>query len=137
MKGHDQSRRGNFPPRGCRRVFHLQERKSSLNKVFGQDIPGTSGIETSGYPGQKLYASGLLLGFLTRSGRNFPGFGSGRPRFGKTLCKETFGLIFRSLTEGGFRFTVKVLRIFTSLVVSQKLAQNRRLAAKPDKGIEG
>ena len=32
-------------------------------KVFGQDIPGTSGTQTSGYPGQELYASGLFLLF--------------------------------------------------------------------------
>ena len=38
-----------------------QARKNSLNIKFGRDIPGTSGTQTSGYPGQKLYASGLFL----------------------------------------------------------------------------
>ena len=33
------------------------------HKVFGRDIPGTSGTQTSGYPGQELYANGLFLLF--------------------------------------------------------------------------
>ena len=59
--------------------------KEPKHKVFGRDIPGTSGTQTSGCPGQKLYASGLFLLFETRSGRDVPGFGLGRPGFGKTL----------------------------------------------------
>ena len=39
------------------------EKKQPKHKVFGQDLPGTSGIQTSGYPGQKLSASGLFLLF--------------------------------------------------------------------------
>ena len=39
------------------------ERKQPKHKVFGRDVPGTSGTQTSGYPGQKLYASGLFLLF--------------------------------------------------------------------------
>ena len=66
-------------------------KKQPKHKVFGRDIPGTSGTQTSGYPGQKLYASGLFLLFWTRSGRDVLGFGSGRPGFGKTLCKKTLG----------------------------------------------
>ena len=38
-------------------------KKQPKDKVIGQNIPGTSGTQTSGYPGQKLYASGLLLLF--------------------------------------------------------------------------
>ena len=38
-------------------------KKQPKDKAFGQDIPGTSGTQTSGYPGQKLYASGFLLLF--------------------------------------------------------------------------
>ena len=38
-------------------------KKQPKHKVFGRDIPGTSGTQTSGYPGQKLYASGLFLLF--------------------------------------------------------------------------
>ena len=55
--------------------------KQPKHKVFGRDIPGTSGTQTSGYPGQKLYASGLFLLFWTGSGRDIPRFGSGRPGF--------------------------------------------------------
>ena len=38
-------------------------KKQPKHKVFGRDIPGTSGTQTSGYPGQKLYARGLFLLF--------------------------------------------------------------------------
>ena len=69
--------------------------------MFGRDIPGTSGTQTSGYPGRKLYASGLFV--QTGRGRDVPGFGSerpgfrsGRPGFGK-LYARNFGLNFRSL----------------------------------------
>ena len=66
--------------------------KQPKEKVSGQDIPGTSGTQMSGYPGQTLYASGLFLLFWTRSGRDIPGLGSGRPGFEKkTLCKRTLG----------------------------------------------
>ena len=50
-------------------VFVSHERASSgrkkqlKNRVFEQDIFGTSGTQTSGYPGQKLYASGPALLF--------------------------------------------------------------------------
>ena len=39
------------------------KKRQPKHKVFGQDIPGTSGTQTSGHPGQKLYASGLFLLF--------------------------------------------------------------------------
>ena len=32
-------------------------KKQPKHKVFGRDIPGTSGAQTSAYPGQKLYAA--------------------------------------------------------------------------------
>ena len=35
--------------------------KQPKHKVFGRGIRGTSGTQTSGCPGQKLYASGLFL----------------------------------------------------------------------------
>ena len=73
-------------------LWEDQDGKNSLKiEFFGRDIPGTSGTQTSGYPGKKLYASGLFLLFLTGSGRDVPGFGSGRPGFGKTLCKKALG----------------------------------------------
>ena len=43
--------------------MYQEGKKQPKHKVFGQDIPGTSGTQTSGYPGQKLYASGLFLLF--------------------------------------------------------------------------
>ena len=64
------------------------------DKVFGQDIPGTLGTQTSGYPGQELYASGLFVSFSAGSGRDVPGFGSRRPGFGTSLCKKTLGWLF-------------------------------------------
>ena len=39
------------------------KKKQPKHKVCGQDIPGTSGTQTSGYPGRELYASGLVLLF--------------------------------------------------------------------------
>ena len=39
------------------------KKKQPKHKVFRRDIPGTSGTQTSGYSGQKLYASGLFLLF--------------------------------------------------------------------------
>ena len=41
----------------------IRKGKQPKHKVLGQDIPGTSGTQTSGYPGQKLYARGLFLLF--------------------------------------------------------------------------
>ena len=43
-------------------LFRVRK-KQAKHKVFGRDIPGTSGTQTSGYPGEKLYASGLFLLF--------------------------------------------------------------------------
>ena len=60
-------------------------KKQPKHKVFGRDIPGASRTQTSGYPGQKLYATGI---FQTGSGRDVPGFGSGRPGFGKTFSRR-------------------------------------------------
>ena len=69
----------------------LRTEKQPEEKVFGRDVPGTSGTQTSGYPGQKLCACGLFLLFLTGSGPGRPGIGSGRPGLGKILCKKTLG----------------------------------------------
>ena len=43
----------------------------------------------------------LPLLFQTENGRDIPRFGSACPGIRKTLCKKHFGLIFRSLVEGG------------------------------------
>ena len=54
---------------GSAQIIHYWEnsnsgpKKQPKHKVIGRDIPGTSGTQTSGYPGQKLYASGLFLLF--------------------------------------------------------------------------
>ena len=74
-----------------------QEGKNSLKMKFvGQDIPGTSGTQTSGYPGQKRYASGLFLCCFRRSVRDVRDLGRD-PGFGKNFMQENFGLIFSSL----------------------------------------
>ena len=44
-------------------AFAQDRKKQPKHKDFGQDIPGTSGTQTSGYPGKKLHASGLFLLF--------------------------------------------------------------------------
>ena len=62
--------------------------KQPKHKVFWRDIPGTSGTQTLGYPRHKLYASGLFLLFLTGSGRDVAGFGSGRPGFGTLHARK-------------------------------------------------
>ena len=59
-------------------VVGKEKKKQPKDQVFGRDIPGTSGTQTLGYPGQKLYASGLFQLF----GRDVPGLRSGRPGFG-------------------------------------------------------
>ena len=61
MGGHDRS--GSFKLGWCRRGQSIRTDKQPKDKVFGQDILGTSGTQTSGYPGQELYASGLFLLF--------------------------------------------------------------------------
>ena len=57
--------------------------KQPKDKVLGQDIPGTSGTQKSGFPGQKLYASGLfrqeVAGMSRDLGRDVPNW--------KTSCK--------------------------------------------------
>ena len=68
--------------------------KQPKEKVFGQDIPGTSGTQMSGYPGQELYASGLFLLFQAGSGRDVPGFVSGCPGFGKLYARKLWGCFF-------------------------------------------
>ena len=72
---------------------------------------GMSRTQTSRYPEQKLYASGLCLLFSTGSGRDVPGFGSGRPGFGiawKNFMQESFGLIFRSPIVTGVRLRMQL-----------------------------
>ena len=53
-------RKRGVSPKKTQSLPCLQERKS------GRDIPGTSRTQTSGYPGQKLYASGLFCCFRRR-----------------------------------------------------------------------
>ena len=51
----------------------------------------------SGYPGQKLYASGLFLFVLDREWPGCPGIWVGTSRIWKNFMQENFGLIFRTL----------------------------------------
>ena len=60
--------------------------KQPKYKVFRRDISGTSGIQVSGYPGQKTLCKCPFSVVLDRSGQDVLGFGLGRPGFGKTLC---------------------------------------------------
>ena len=49
--------------RNGHQVLIRSQKKQPEHRVLGRDIPGTSGTQTSGYPGPKLYASGLFLLF--------------------------------------------------------------------------
>ena len=64
--------------------------KHPKDKVLRQDIPGTSGTQTSGSWTKTLckWPFSVVLG---TEWPGFPGFVSGRPRFGKTLYKKTLG----------------------------------------------
>ena len=46
-------------PKGCPGASGGRK-KQPKDKVFGQDISGTSGTQTSGYAGHKLYAASLF-----------------------------------------------------------------------------
>ena len=70
----------------------VEGKKRPKNKVFGQDIPGTSGTQTSGYPVLKLYASGFFL--LFREWPGCPEMWVGTSQIWKTLCRETLGRFF-------------------------------------------
>ena len=65
-------------------------KKQPKHKVFGRDIPGTSGTQTSGHPGQKLYASGLVCCF--RQGvAGMSRIWAGTSRIWKNFMQETLG----------------------------------------------
>ena len=72
-------------------------KKQPKHKVLGRDIPGTSGTQTSGYPGQKLYVSGLFSVVLDREWPGCPGIWVGTSRIWKNFMQQNFGLIFRTL----------------------------------------
>ena len=76
-----------------------KKKKQPKHKVFGQDTPGTSGTQTSGYPRRKLYATGLFLLFLDREWPGCPGIWVGTSRIWKNFMQENFGLIFRTLSS--------------------------------------
>ena len=54
-------------------AIKIQEGKQPENKVLGQDIPGTSGTQTSGYRGQKVYACFFLKIVSVVLDREWPG----------------------------------------------------------------
>ena len=64
--------------------------KQPKHKVFGRDIPGTLGTQTSGYPGQKLYASGVFLLFRQGVAGMSRNLGRDVPDLEK-LMQETMG----------------------------------------------
>ena len=53
----------------------------------------------SGYPGQKLYATGLFSVVLDMDGPGRPGIWVGTSRIWKNFMQENFGLILRTLFE--------------------------------------
>ena len=66
------------------------------HKGFGRDVRGTmsSGTQTSGYPVQKLYASGLFSVVLDREWPGCPGIWIGTSRIWKNFTQENFGSFF-------------------------------------------
>ena len=83
--------------RNGRTGIYQEWKKQPKHKVFWRDIPGTSGTQTSGYPGQKLLCRWPFSVVSDREWPGCPGFGSGRPGFGKNFMQENSGLIFRTL----------------------------------------
>ena len=96
--GH-QARMENFGLKGFGLIFRSLSgpKKQPKHKVFGRDIPGISETQTSGYPGQKLYASGLFSVVLDREWPGCPRIWVGTSRIWKNFTQENFGLIFRTL----------------------------------------
>ena len=88
------------------------------DKVLGQEIPGTSGTQTSRYPGQKNLCRWPFLLFSTWSGWDVPGFGSGRLGFGQAFCKKTFWgwFLFPKNTECK-NFLPRAQRLKTSISI--------------------
>ena len=82
-------------------AYQVRKKKQPKHKVFGRDIPGTSGTQTSGYPGQKLYASGPFTVVLDREWPGCPGIWVGTSRIWKNFMQENFGLIFLGRTPKG------------------------------------
>ena len=80
----------------CQPLKKSGPKKQPKHRVFARDIPGTSGTQTSGYPGQKLYASGPFSVVLDREWPGCPGIWVGTSRIWKNFMQENFGLLFRS-----------------------------------------
>ena len=84
-------------------VACFRKGKQPKDQCLGKGIPGTSATQTSGYPRQKLYASGLFLlfrqgvaGTSRNLGRDVPDLEKPPPPPPpppppKTLCKKTLG----------------------------------------------
>ena len=74
------------------RIPHVhQVRKNSLNiKFLGGIFLGHPGPRRRDIPDKNFMQVAFSV-VLDREGRDVPGFGSGRPGFGKTLCKKTLG----------------------------------------------
>ena len=75
-------------------------KKQPKDKVFGQDIPGTSGTQTWGYPGQKFMQEAFFC--CSRHGvAGMSGIWVGTSQLWKKIMQENFGLIFRTLKTIG------------------------------------
>ena len=69
-----------------------QVRKNSLNRKFwGGIFLGHPGPRRRDIPDKNFIQVAPFCCFIQGSRRDVPGFGSGRPGLGKTLCKKTLG----------------------------------------------
>ena len=75
-------------PRAPNSLINVSKEKQPKDKVFGQDIPGRSGTQTSGYPGCKRSFSVVL----DREWPGCPGIWVGTSRIWKHFMQENFGL---------------------------------------------
>ena len=82
-----------------------RKKKQPKDKVFGHDIPGTSGTQTSGYPAQKLSCKWPSV-VLFRERPGCPGIWVGTSWVWKNFMQENFGLSFCSLGDPPKRLMV-------------------------------
>ena len=111
-----------------------------------QDIPGTSGTQTSGYPGRKLYASGL---FLRRTQEGCGGLGGENPAAfpkARPIFQQPFSLPENAQTLAGraFRAAGKSVKNFPAasnfagkpfqrrISDSHRLPQKRKISPKTE-----
>ena len=82
----------------------VRKKKQPKHKVLGRDIPGTSGSQTSGYPGTETLCKWPFAVVLDREWPGCPGICVGTSRIWKNFMQDTFGLIFRTLFTQSWSF---------------------------------